>query len=210
MHLLCPKSGLRTTPNWPKMQKITMTSQFFDMKSLSNFFDVALFFLSILLTSPSFMSISSLALELWQFSFIRDWPDIRKSELPLSEFCPISGDWGELWIQNLTRMSLIECYSILQISRVTVFAIFEFLRESQLGGGEYPTHPPRLELRKKLFLKQVKSRDSRNKYPRIMIYFANFNININACLWWFCYCMEHSNYYWNKDHSITSLNTGAI
>ena len=107
-------------------------------------------------------------------------------------------------------MSLIECYSILQISRVTVFAIFELLRESQLGGGEYPTHPARLELRKKLFLKQVKSRDSRNKYPRIMIYFANFNVNINACLSWFCYCMEHSNCYWNKDHSITSLNTGAI
>ena len=38
MHLLCPKSGLRTAPNWPKMQKITMTSQFFDMTSLSNFF----------------------------------------------------------------------------------------------------------------------------------------------------------------------------
>ena len=40
---------------------------------------------------------------------IRDWPEIRKSEIPSSEFCPISGDWCELWIPNLVRMSLIKC-----------------------------------------------------------------------------------------------------
>ena len=78
------------------------------------------------------------------------------------------------------------------------------------GGGKIPPDPSRLGLRKKLFLKQVKSRVSRSKYPRIMIYFADFNININAYLSWFCYCMQHSNCYWNIDHSITSLNTGAI
>ena len=170
------------------------------------FFCVVLFFLSSLLTGSSFMSISSLALELWQFSSIRDWPDIRKSELPPSEFCPISGDWGELWILNLKRMSLIQCYSILRISRVSSFCRF-----CQLGGGgKIPPDPSRLGLRKKLFLKQVKSRVSRSKYPRIMIYFADFNININAYLSWFYYCMQHSNCYWNIDHSITSLNTGAV
>ena len=46
------------------------------MTSLSNFFGVALFLLSSLVTGPSFMWISSLVLELWQFSFIRDWPEI--------------------------------------------------------------------------------------------------------------------------------------
>ena len=40
-----------------------------------------LFLLSGLVTAPSFMSISSIALELQQFSFIRDWPEIRKSEI---------------------------------------------------------------------------------------------------------------------------------
>ena len=30
--------------------------------------------------------------------------------MPPSEVFPISGDWGELWIPNLARMSLIECY----------------------------------------------------------------------------------------------------
>ena len=100
-----------------------------------NFFDVVLFLLSSLVTGPSFMSISSLVLELWQFSFIRDWPEIRKSEIPSSEFCPISGDWGKLWIPNLARMSLIECYWMLQNSRVTAFTVLELLRENQLEGG---------------------------------------------------------------------------
>ena len=36
-----------------------------------NFFDVILFLLSILVTGPSFISILSLFLELWQFSLIR-------------------------------------------------------------------------------------------------------------------------------------------
>ena len=81
------------------------------------------------------MSISSLVLELWQFSFIRDWPEIRKSEIPPSEFCPISGDWGELWIPNLAQMSLIKCYWMLQNARVTAFTVSELLRENQQDGG---------------------------------------------------------------------------
>ena len=103
------------------------------MTSTSNFFDVVLFLLSSLVTGPSFMSISSLVLELWQFSFIRDWPEIRKSEIPPSELCPISGDWGKLWILNLARISLIDCYWMLQNSRITAYTDFELLRENQLG-----------------------------------------------------------------------------
>ena len=122
---------------------MTMTSQL--PENSSNFFDLAVFLLSSLVTGPSFMSISSLVLELWQFPFIRDWPEIRKSEIPPSEFCPISGDWGKLWIPNLARMSLIECYWMLQNSRVTAFTVFELLKENQLGGGKI-TPPPRLVL----------------------------------------------------------------
>ena len=39
---------------------------------------------------------------------MRDWPEIPKSEIPLSEFCTISGDWEKFWIPNLARISLIE------------------------------------------------------------------------------------------------------
>ena len=34
----------------------------------------------------------------------------RKSEISLSEFCLISGDWEELGIPNLARMFLIKGY----------------------------------------------------------------------------------------------------
>ena len=103
------------------------------------FFDVFLCLLSSLVAGSSFMSISSLVLELWLFSFIRDWPENRKSEIPLSEFCQISGDWEESCIPNLARMPLIECYWMLQNSRVTAYAVFELSRENQLGGKITPT-----------------------------------------------------------------------
>ena len=101
-----------------------------------DFFDVALFLLSSLVTGPSFMSISSLVLELWQFHFIRDWPEIRTSEILPSGFCPISGDGGELWIPNLARMSLKNITECCNMSGVTAFTVFELLRENQMGGGE--------------------------------------------------------------------------
>ena len=79
--------------------KKTLFPQFADLKSSSIFFDVAVFLLSSLVTAPSFMTISWLALELWQCSFIKDWPEFRKSEIHPSEFFPISGDWVG-WVQN--------------------------------------------------------------------------------------------------------------
>ena len=73
---------------------MTMTPQFADMTSSGNFFDVVIFLLSGLVTGPTFMSISSLVLELWLFFFVRDWPEIWKWEIPLFKFCLTSGDWG--------------------------------------------------------------------------------------------------------------------
>ena len=111
------------------------------------FFNVVLFFLSSLVTGPDFMSISSLVLGLWQFSFIRDWPEIRKSDITPSEFCPISGDRGELGIPNLARMSLMKCYRMLQN------ASYGFYRFWVIKGKPTETvklllssHPPRLGL----------------------------------------------------------------
>ena len=145
MQTLCPESGLRTAPNWPKIRKMTMTSQFSDMTSSSNFFDVVLFLLSSLVTGSSFMSISSLVLELWQFPFpfMMDWPEIRKLEIPPSEFCPLSGDRVELEILHLARTSIIKCYWMLQNARVTAFTISELLRENQQGTVLYQASTPK-------------------------------------------------------------------
>ena len=89
-----------------------------------------------------FMSISLLVLELWPFPFIRDWPEIRKSEICPSEFCPISRNWSELGIPNLARASLIKCYELLQNARVTVFTVSELLREYQQDNLSNFTFPP--------------------------------------------------------------------
>ena len=97
-----------------------------------NFFDVVLFLLSSLVTGPDLLSTSLLVLEVWQFTFfIRDWSEIQKSEMPLSEFCTILGDWDELGIPNLARMSLIKCYLGLQNARVTTITVSELLRQNQ-------------------------------------------------------------------------------
>ena len=85
-----------------------MTSQFTNMTPSSNFLDVALFLYSSAVTCLGFMPISLLVLELWPFSFKRDWPEIRKSETPPSEFYPITRDWKKLGIQNLARMPLMK------------------------------------------------------------------------------------------------------
>ena len=100
-----------------------------------NFFWRSLFLFSSLVTGPSYTLIPSLVMKLWQFSFIRDWPEICKSEIHPSEFCPISGYWNMLIIPSLARLSLIKCYWILQNSRVTAFTVSESLRENQQGEG---------------------------------------------------------------------------
>ena len=125
---------------------MTMTSQFSEITPLSNFSEVVLFLLSTLVTGPSSMSISSLFLESWQLSFIRDWPEnlekIWKSEIPLSQFCLIFRDWGKLGIPNLARMSLVKCCCMLRKARLATFTVSKLLRENQQWeGGHYGYSP---------------------------------------------------------------------
>ena len=99
-------------------------------------------FVSLVKFSYWFMSVSSLVLELWQFPFIRNWPEVRKSEIPTSEFCSISRDWGKLGIPNLAQTSLIKCYWMLQNAWVTALTVSELLQEYQQGGGLPPNPHP--------------------------------------------------------------------
>ena len=131
MQTLCPESGLRTAPNWPKIWKIAMKSRFSDM---TNFFWRWFVYLVKFSYWSKFHVNIITGSRIMTIFFYKGWPEIRKSEIPPSEFCPISGDRGELWIQNLARMSLIEFYWMLQISSVTAFTVFALLRENQLGG----------------------------------------------------------------------------
>ena len=79
------------------MGKMPVRSKVTAMTSPSIFFMfIAMCLLPSLVTGPRLMSISSVILELWQLSFIRNEPETWKSKLPLFEFCPISGHWGKL------------------------------------------------------------------------------------------------------------------
>ena len=55
-----PESGFQIALNRPEIKKMKMMSQFFEIKSSSNFFDVVEFLLSSLVTGASFMPISLL------------------------------------------------------------------------------------------------------------------------------------------------------
>ena len=126
-----PESSSRMAIN----RKINNDVKFADMTSLSNFFDVVLFLLSILVTGPSITSILSLFLESQQFSCL----EIRKLEIPPSKFCPIYGDWSELGIPNLAQMPLIKSYWMQQNAKVSALIVSELLRENQQEVKLLPT-----------------------------------------------------------------------
>ena len=72
-----------------------------------------------------------------------DWPEIRKLEIPSSEFCPISEDWGKLGVPNLAETPLIKCCWVLRNTRVAAFTVSKLLRKNQQRreGGDYPSSP---------------------------------------------------------------------
>ena len=121
---------------------MTMMLQFSDMTSSSKCFDAVSFLLSSLVTGKFHVKIITGSGVITIF-FYKDWPEIQKSEIPPSEFCPISGDWGKLGKPNLARISLTKFYWMLQNARITAFTVSELLKENQQGGK---ITPPSLRL----------------------------------------------------------------
>ena len=101
------------------------------------FFDIAVFVLSSLVTGPSFMSISWLAMEFWQFSFLKDWPEIRKLEIPLSEF------FSTKFRMNVSNKKIV---NIAKCQGYSFYRFWVITRKSN-GGEIPPPPPPRLALR---------------------------------------------------------------
>ena len=116
---------------------MTMPSQVVDIMTSSKYFEIVLVLLSSLVT---FMPISAMSLELWQFYFIGDWAEIQKFEIPMSKFYPISGDWGELGTPNFAWMSLMKCCWMQENARVTAFTVW-FIKEKPSASKIAPTLP---------------------------------------------------------------------
>ena len=108
-----------------------------------NLFDVSEFLLLSLVTGSSFMLISVLVLELWQFSFIRDWPEVRILEIPLSEFFSICGDCRDtIFGKHFSDENLLNAEKCQGCS----FYRFKIIKGKQRGGVNLALPCPRLGL----------------------------------------------------------------
>ena len=119
-----------------------MTSQLYEMNSSSICLTLFCFFVSLVnfsYWSKFHVNIITGSGLVTIFFFIRDRLEMRKLEMPPSDFCPISGYRSKLGIPNLARMFFIKYYRMLRNSRVTGFTISELLNENPQN--QFP-HPP--------------------------------------------------------------------
>ena len=119
-----------------------MKSQFVDMTSFLISFKISIFLLPSLSAGPRFTSILWLLLELWQISFIKNWPEIGKSEIPRSEFCKVCGQWRVLGIPNLAQMPLIKLLNAAKCQRYSFYRFWVIKRKPAVGVKSSPL--PRL------------------------------------------------------------------
>ena len=115
-----------------------------------NFFDAVLFLLSSLVTGPSFMSISLQVLELWQFPFIRDWPEICKSEMHLSLVWVLVNIWRLAQVRNTKFATNVSNKMLLNAAKWQGYSYYRFwVIKGKPTGGQ-----PRLGLAQKQTLFQ--------------------------------------------------------
>ena len=118
-----------------------MMSQFAGMASSPIFFWHCLVSLVMFSYWSKFHVNIMTGLELWQFSFIKYWPELWKLEIPLSKFFPISGDWGELGIPNLAKLSLMNAKS-LHVAKCQGYSFYRFWVIKGKSTGSKITLPP--------------------------------------------------------------------
>ena len=107
-------------------------------------FKISIFLLPSLSVGPSFTSMSWLLLELRQISFIKDWPEIVKLEIPPSNFCKISGEWRVLGIPNLPQMSLMKLLNAAKCQGYSFYRFWVIKGKPAVGVKLFPL--PRLGL----------------------------------------------------------------
>ena len=116
--------------------------QFSDMTSSSDFFGNVLLLLSSSDTGPSFMSISSLVLELWQFLFIRDWAEIGNTPIWV-----LPNIWRLGRVRNIKFGTNFSNKLSLNAAKWQGYSLYRFwVIEGKLTGGggrvKLPTPPP--------------------------------------------------------------------
>ena len=124
MQTLCRESGLRTAPNWQKIWKMTMTRQLLNTTSSSKFFDVVLFLFSRLVTGPCFQSVSSLVLELWQFSLTKEFTrTLVIGNTPVWVFPNI---WSLGWVMDTKFGTNVSNKMLLNVAKLQGYSFYGF------------------------------------------------------------------------------------
>ena len=95
------------------------------------------------------MSMSLLVLELLQF------PEIRKLEIPLSEFCLTLGDWDELRILNLEGTSNNKMLLNAEKYQGYSFYLFWVIKGKTTWWVKLPPSPPPTQIKLKRIFKTV-------------------------------------------------------
>ena len=105
---------------------------------------------------------------------------MRKSEIPPSNFCQISGDWAELGISNVAEMLVMKCYWMLQNASITAFTVSELSTLNQQGGEVKLLHLNQIRV-KILYLNEFLKPSYKTFFFKIAdIYFSN-GVNIICC-----------------------------
>ena len=149
-----------------------MMSQFSNMTSTPNF-DVVLFLLSSLVPGQSFMSISSLVLELRHFLFKRDLPEILKSEIPRLSFATI---WRLEWVKNTKFGTNVSNGMSLNAAKLLSYSFYRFwVIKGKPNWGEGKITPPLprtprlgLEISKKAIFFFKNNQKSRKTCPLLL------------------------------------------
>ena len=91
------------------------------------FFDIVMFLLWSLVTGPTFMSnfqvqLSWLVLELWQFFFIKDSPEIWK----LETICVFPNIWKLLWVRDTEFGTKVSNKMLLNAAKYQGYSFYRF------------------------------------------------------------------------------------
>ena len=142
MQTLCRESDLRTAPNWQKIWKMTMTRQLLNTTSSSKFFDVVLFLLSRLVTGLCFQSVSSLVLELWQFSLIKEFT--RNLVIGNTPVWVLPNIWRLEWVMDTKFGTNVSNKMLLNVAKLQSYSFYGFwvIKGKLTGGGGIKLPPP--------------------------------------------------------------------
>ena len=170
MQTLCPESGHRTAPNWPKIRKMTMTSQFPDMTSKSFFLRCFVFLVKFSYLSKFHVNIitgSGIMTIFFYKEFTRN-PENRKCpRLSFAQYLETGANMDTELCTNVSNRMLLNAAKFQVYSFYRFWVIKKKPNGMEGGGGGGKITP-------------LPYPDETRSYPNAMIFW--WMITISTCL----------------------------